>query len=524
MSLQNRFSNLISTKDNVYSNLQRDDFQERYKENLELRKKLNKIKLEKRKLNDSLSQIVQSKLAFQAGIQKNTEKSSLKTEDQKRIDELNEQLNQMQQQMNYQNQMRSEQQPVRKQPDLKDYLRQNDEERIQKDQQYIKDQVEELLRQVKDQNQDKPDQNVAKQISKNPPDNHHLPQIEEQAKQQAQKRQSILQPEMQKSSLQANISIKSRKVRKGTMKYLRTVTIAIMAWLGVKRLVKQRRADILYHRQPQIQNQQFQPNNDNQTVKMYADIAQAWLIKAVKEPLLSIITDQPLNLNIVDYRVDAFELQNRLLKSKIRIRAIFQGILDSTTMSHISTSLLIYLGSVFKIGSTLPKDFLTQFESQRLLITDIQGQIRSAPEIQVKALIGVFILAKILVAKVLSSPSASGLQSQIQISLQNYAFNQRSSEFMEQREQLMAVNFKIISSLIYFTVMEYIEQLHPSAKGYSLELVHSCGFKQIIYKQSDLKEYYRDSNYDFRVEMFQLIDQIIQRLIDLVKINTPINR
>jgi len=55
------------------------------------------------------------------------------------------------------------------------------------------------------------------------------------------------------------------------------------------------------------------------------------------------------------------------LKAKIRIRAIFQGILDHTNMSYLSTPLLIYLGSIFQNDSVLPKDFLTYFETSRLL-------------------------------------------------------------------------------------------------------------------------------------------------------------
>ncbi len=44
------------------------------------------------------------------------------------------------------------------------------------------------------------------------------------------------------------------------------------------------------------------------------------------------------------------------------------------------------------------------------------------------------------------------------------------------------VNLSTIASIIYFLTMEYLERLCPEAKGYSLDLVHYNGFRDVIYR------------------------------------------
>ena len=73
-------------------------------------------------------------------------------------------------------------------------------------------------------------------------------------------------------------------------------------------------------------------------------MAKAWLIKAIKQPLVSILLDQTLNLDIVDPRLDSFELQNRVMKADILLKAIFKGIIEHTSEQSMSTTLIGFLG------------------------------------------------------------------------------------------------------------------------------------------------------------------------------------
>eukprot|EP00347_Sterkiella_histriomuscorum_P024439 403331114 len=541
-----RHSNLINVKDQIIQQQQlinqilnkgsiqgSDNEHYQIEENFKLKKRLNKLRIEKQQLNSSLNNLINLKSLTEPK-PKTEEKSSKLEKLNYKIESLSETLKyqammnalmQQNQMMRMPQQMPNQQYPQnipqQQSPPREDYrdlirqeLEKESQQQLLKDNNQRKNFLDNILNEVRQNSQGsvRTEQRSNQYNRKSTPGQFNEQIPDPILKLQAPKYEFPVQKQKVKrpSFLNAPYQQSSRRVKKGSKRYWKAVTVAIMAWFKVRK-------SLLYKQQSK--------RNDNlknldKAIHLYTEIAQAWLIKAIKQPLLSIIEDQNLNLSIIDNRVDAYEIQNRMLKAKIRVKAIFEGILDHTTMTHMSTPLLTFLGQLFKIGTYIPHGFLSSFEISRLVQLDANATIKNVTEIQVQIILGVFLLVKILVGKVLSSPNACGLKPTMANTLLSYAFNKASGIQKENSRQLQTLNFRIIASLVYFTVMEYIEQLDPIAQGYSLDLVHNAGFKQIIYKQMDVKEYYKDENYGFRSEMFGIIDNFLQNLTTLVKANS----
>jgi hypothetical protein len=87
-------------------------------------------------------------------------------------------------------------------------------------------------------------------------------------------------------------------VKKGSKRYFKTIVTSIMAWFKVRK----------HKYKNQFKKRAEIVNEIDSRLSLYTDIAKAWLIKSIKQPLLSIVLDQTLNLSIVDYNADGFEL------------------------------------------------------------------------------------------------------------------------------------------------------------------------------------------------------------------------
>ena len=115
-------------------------------------------------------------------------------------------------------------------------------------------------------------------------------------------------------------------------------------------------------------------------LKLYGEIAKAWLIKSIKHPLISLIKEPLLNLNFLaipeNSRVSAEELQNRLMKAKVRLKGILKGILDQSTAENIPMPLVSFLVSIVTPGQFLPDGLLSQYELETLSMDSYGSLVR----------------------------------------------------------------------------------------------------------------------------------------------------
>ena len=99
-------------------------------------------------------------------------------------------------------------------------------------------------------------------------------------------------------------------------------------------------------------------------------------MKAIKQPLESIILDPRLNLSIFDTHVDNFEIQNRMIKIRGKAKAVMNGIIDHTNLMMMSPPLISFLASLFKKGQFVPDNFLSNFEQNQFYRLDSLGAIK----------------------------------------------------------------------------------------------------------------------------------------------------
>jgi hypothetical protein len=99
-------------------------------------------------------------------------------------------------------------------------------------------------------------------------------------------------------------------------------------------------------------------------------------MKAIKHPLISLIRDSnDLNLNFMQIPGNSFnspaDLQNRLMKSKVRLKGILKGILEQSTPENVPMPMITFLVSLAKKGQYMPDGFLIPFEMERLRLNEL---------------------------------------------------------------------------------------------------------------------------------------------------------
>jgi hypothetical protein len=80
----------------------------------------------------------------------------------------------------------------------------------------------------------------------------------------------------------------------------------------------------------------------------------------------------------------------------------------------------------------------------------------------------------------------------------------------------MKINFKILASLTYYTVMEFMEGFFPMG-GPGLRqptnFYEISGLQSILYRQEELKLFYARDNFDFRTELFDMMQVFITLIL-----------
>lgn len=101
-------------------------------------------------------------------------------------------------------------------------------------------------------------------------------------------------------------------------------------------------------------------------IKMYNEVCKGWLIRAIKRPMISIINDHNVNFDFMDYSLGSLQIENNFMKLKVRIKGIFNSILENMDLKIIPVPFIIFLGNLISHKSFMPDNFLTQFEINRL--------------------------------------------------------------------------------------------------------------------------------------------------------------
>lgn len=70
---------------------------------------------------------------------------------------------------------------------------------------------------------------------------------------------------------------------------------------------------------------------------------------------------------------------------------------------------------------------------------------------------------------------------------------------------------KIVASLFYYLVVEYMETLLQT-KGYSEDLIWTCGLRNILYRHTELKLFYKNENYKTRCDLFFQLETFLKQL------------
>ena len=127
-------------------------------------------------------------------------------------------------------------------------------------------------------------------------------------------------------------------------------------------------------------------------------------------------------------------------------------------------------------------------------------------------MIGGFILIKVLVCRIMAQTNITQVLLKMGI---NQMVNSTPNNGRDPKVNAPRFNMKILSSLFYYIVVEYMESLLAS-KGYSEDLLWTCGLRNILYKHTDVKLYYKQENYQTRSEHFTLLESFLKQLTNLL--------
>lgn len=126
------------------------------------------------------------------------------------------------------------------------------------------------------------------------------------------------------------------KLKKGSKKYWRAVTISIMAWFRVNKEAIRNRLAIRKNQLADLDS----------AMVMYNEIAKAWVMRAIKKPLISMISDQTLNFDFMDPMAHQIENAHRLMQLKVRLKGVFLSFVDYTTDELMPHPLIIFMASL----------------------------------------------------------------------------------------------------------------------------------------------------------------------------------
>ena len=157
-------------------------------------------------------------------------------------------------------------------------------------------------------------------------------------------------------------------------------------------------------------------------------------MKCIKTPLLSLLQDQSISLDIVD-TYSSSEIKNGFRRLSIRVESILNTMIKMCNQDDLPYPLLLFIKTLTGSESYVPDDFLTKFEIHRVNLTNY-GALKNATKEQKQMIIGFFLIGKALVINVLLNPQSLA---------QNITLKEKAVK-----------NLKIIASVIWLAFLKYI--------------------------------------------------------------------
>lgn len=151
----------------------------------------------------------------------------------------------------------------------------------------------------------------------------------------------------------------------------------------------------------------------DESIKVYLEVGKTWVLKAVRNSLMSVVNDPKLDLNISSNdriwnksQIESNKL--KIIKIQIRIRGILEGLRDYTNETEMPGPLRFFIDKLTSNGTFLPSNYLLPFEKSRLEL-DSFGALKGQIAIKKQMMISYFFITRILIGMLLLRPEENGL-------------------------------------------------------------------------------------------------------------------
>jgi hypothetical protein len=96
-----------------------------------------------------------------------------------------------------------------------------------------------------------------------------------------------------------------------------------------------------------------------------------------------------------------------MMKLKVRVKGIMIDLIENTNASKMPLPLIVFLESLMRPKAYVPDNFLTEFELNRIHTDSYGAIVRLEPD-QIKMISCMYLLGKVLIAKILLNPNKAG--------------------------------------------------------------------------------------------------------------------
>eukprot|EP00826_Nyctotherus_ovalis_P023689 TRINITY_DN1821_c0_g1_i1.p1 TRINITY_DN1821_c0_g1~~TRINITY_DN1821_c0_g1_i1.p1 ORF type:complete len:386 (+),score=74.34 TRINITY_DN1821_c0_g1_i1:137-1159(+) len=168
-------------------------------------------------------------------------------------------------------------------------------------------------------------------------------------------------PELKNANINQKFSIKSRLKAFNDKKIppfrkFKAIAKAIARILSLRKNIEK-------HIQVVKKEQQLYLTHD---ISLHLDIARAWLLKAMKLLITSIINDQELNMSVANVVLNKSELNTRVLRIQVRVKAVVEAMLANTESPQLIGPLFKFLQRLMTPRKFIPDSYLTRMEKANL--------------------------------------------------------------------------------------------------------------------------------------------------------------
>ena len=151
-----------------------------------------------------------------------------------------------------------------------------------------------------------------------------------------------------------------------------------------------------------------------ESIHIFTEVAKQWVLRAIRVPLYSIVSDPDLDLNILGRAlapkgagIEEIRPTAKVMKLQVRVKGMLQGLRDMTTIEEMPVPLRSFLDQLISEGAFVPPSYLLGFESTRL-DKDGFGSLRDQTPLKQEMLISFFFITRILVKDILLSADGGG--------------------------------------------------------------------------------------------------------------------